>query len=405
MRTPAPTDATVREARVLLLAGQGLKADPVRAATRAAVRRTVSALGFVQVDAIQAVARAHHLILAARLDGYRPEHLKRLLEEDRSVFEHWTHDASIIPTGWLGHWVHRFQRQEARLLSAGYRWRARLGEEPERLLEDVQARVTQEGPLRSADFDLPGGGGTRHSWWGRLKPAKFALELLWHSGRLAITRRDGFQKVYDLLERTLPGPHPVAASDPSDHLEWACSEALRRLGFATPTELARFFDAVPIAAARKWSEDALQSGRIVSVRVADATGSAPRDALAQADWRRRVRNTRESARRIRVLCPFDPLLRDRDRTRRTFGFDYRFEGFVPAAKRRHGYYVMAILDGEQLVGRFDPRFDRSRGVLEIRRVRWEPGVRPSAARRQRLERAIERLAVQIGADRWSGRLA
>ena len=107
----------------------------------------------------------------------------------------------------------------------------------------------------------------------------------------------------------------------------------------------------------------------------------------------------------RILCPFDPLLHDRERTRRAFGFDFRFEGFVPAAQRRHGYYMMALLDGERLVGRIDPRLDRTRGVLEIRRTHWESGLRPSAARRRRLERALDRLADQLGAERWSGRIA
>jgi len=403
--TPGTIDVSVQDARRLLLAGQGLLADPCRPATPAAVRRTVEGLGFVQVDAIQVLERAHHLILAARLDGYRPDQLKRLLERDRSLFEHWTHDASIVPTRWLGHWVHRFRRQEARLLGPGYRWRARLGDDPERLIEEVRARVEAEGPLRSSDFERPDGGGTRHSWWGRLKPAKFALELLWHSGHLAISHREGFQKVYDLVERTLPGPHPVAPSDPDAHLDWACHEALVRLGFATPTELARFFDAVPIAAAKRWCEQAANAGRVVRVRVADASGGSPRPSFAPADWRRRLRRAPEAPREMRLLCPFDPLLRDRDRTRRTFGFEYRFEGFVPAAERKSGYYVMALLDGERLVGRLDPRLDRKRSVLEIRRVRWEPGLRPSVARRRRLERALDRLAGQVGANRWSGRLA
>jgi uncharacterized protein YcaQ len=330
--------------------------------------------------------------------------LKELLEGDRSLFEHWTHDASVIPTRWLGHWVHRFRREEARLLGPAYRWRSRLGDDPDRLLAEVQARVEAEGPLRSADF-APQGGAAKHSWWGRMKPAKFALELLWHSGRLAIARRDGFQKVYDLVERALPGPHPVAATNLADHLDWACHEALLRLGVATPAELARFFGAVPISAAQRWCEEALGAGRVVRVRVADATGGPPRTAFAPADWRRRVRNAPDPPRRVRLLCPFDPLLRDRDRTRRTFGFDYRFEGFVPASRRQYGYYAMALLDGERLVGRVDPRLDRKSGVLEIRRVHWEPGPAPSGARRRRLERALDRLAAQVGAARWSGRVA
>lgn len=101
---------------------------------------------------------------------------------------------------------------------------------------------------------------------------------------------------------------------------------------------------------------------------------------------------------MRLLCPFDPVLRDRARVQRLFCFDYRFEAFVPGPQRQYGYYVLPVLEGERLVGRVDPKYHRARGVLEIRRVFWEPGVRVTRARRLRLDEAAERLARMIGAD-------
>ena len=106
-------------------------------------------------------------------------------------------------------------------------------------------------------------------------------------------------------------------------------------------------------------------------------------------------------RRMRLLSPFEPTIRDRDRTRRLFGYDYRLECFVPAAKRRYGYYVLPLLEGERLVGRVDPKLHRDRGVLEVRGPWWEPGVDPTRARVRRLEAAIDRFSNQLGADRWT----
>jgi uncharacterized protein YcaQ len=102
-----------------------------------------------------------------------------------------------------------------------------------------------------------------------------------------------------------------------------------------------------------------------------------------------------------VLSPFEPTIRDRDRTWRLFGYDYRVECFVPAAKRRYGYYVLPLLEGERLVGRVDPKLHRDRRVLEVRGPWWEPGVDPTRARVRRLEAAIDCFSNQLGAERWT----
>ena len=104
---------------------------------------------------------------------------------------------------------------------------------------------------------------------------------------------------------------------------------------------------------------------------------------------------------MRLLNPFDPVLRDRQRTQRLFGFEYRLEAFVPAAQRTHGYYVLPILEGDRLVGRLDPKLHRDQERLEVRALWWEPGVRPSAARNCALERAVGRFAEQLGAGSWT----
>jgi uncharacterized protein YcaQ len=379
---------------MLLLQGQGLLADPARRAGPAAARKVVDALGFVQVDSIQRIERAHHLILGARLDDYRPEHLDRAAFRERALFEHWTHDASLIPVRWFHHWKPRFERTEVRLRRS--RWfGSRLGDTPDRTLKQVYERVAREGPLRSSDFarpaERPSGG-----WWD-WTPEKAALEFLWHTGQLAIHGRDRFQKIYDLTERVFPEAHARPPPEPELHVDWACREALDRLGVATPGELAAFFAAVTPAQAGGWCRRAVATGAAVAVRVEAVDGGRPRNVVAVPDWERRLRRAPAAPERMRLLAPFDPLIRDRDRLQRLFGFEYRFEAFVPAARRRYGYYILPILEGDRLVGRLDPRHDRERERIVVEQVWWEGDVRPTVARRRALADALERLARQIGA--------
>ena len=379
-------------ARRLLLAGQGLLSDPARPATPAAVAALVAQLGFVQVDSINVVARAHHLTLWSRLDDYRPALLTGLLERSRRLFEHWTHDAAVIPTGWYQHWHHRFERDAARVRANAW-WRERLGRSPDGTLEAILRRIEAEGPLGTADFEgarQPGG------WWAWSRE-KAALEYLWRTGRLAVARRVNFQKVYDLAERVLPRAATLPRSSPEAHRDWALSTAVDRLGAGTPTELAAFLRAVGPAEARAWSAAQLAEGALVEVVVGTADGSAPRRALARPGWEARALGLPPAPTRMRLLSPFDPLVRDRDRATRLFGFDYRFEAFTPKGKRRHGYYVLPVLQGERLVARVDLKHDREAGELRVQGRWWEAGAPATRRRVAALDEALARLARQVGA--------
>lgn len=381
-------------ARALFLDAQGLRDDPGRKATPKAVETLVAKLGFVQVDSISRVERAHHLILGARLDGYRPALLDRLAFEKRVLFEHWTHDAALIPIAFFPHWRPRFARFAERAQRS--RWyRERMGAEPGRTLARVQQRITHEGALRARDFER-GADRPATGWWD-WTPEKMALEYLWRTGVLAIAGRENFHKLYDLVERVLPDAH--AAPDPSldEHIEWACSSALERLTVATSAELAAFWAAISSAQAATWCRQAVSEGRIEPVSLHGVDGAKPRAAFALPGWKRRLGRLPAVPARTRLLSPFDPVLRDRKRLERLFGFDYRFEAFVPAAKRRYGYYVLSILEGDRFVGRLDPRFDRERGVLVVEKLYWEKGIRPTRARRAALNEALHGLAARIGA--------
>jgi len=391
---PAVPRLTAVQARRLLLSGSALLGAPPPGGLEGLILQ----LGYVQMDSINVLERAHHLILGSRHPGYAPAQLERLLE-GRRLFEHWTHDAAAIPLQWYPHWHRRFASSRERILASAW-WRERVGEGAEELAAQVLERVRREGPLRSADFEHPRQAG-QGAWWG-WKPQKAALEFLWHTGALAVAGRVNFNKLYDLPERVFPEAHARAVPDPQAHLDWACAGALQRLGTATPRELADFWDAVEPAQAAAWCAAAAASGSIEPVEVTGADGEKARPAYAVADWRERVAALPEPGPRLAILCPFDPVLRDRVRTQRLFAFDYRFEAFVPEARREYGYYVLPLLEGDALVGRLDVKFHRERGALEVKGLWWEKGVRPAKARLRRLRTALEELAARIGAGEVEG---
>ena len=352
----------------------------------------------MQVDSISRVERAHHLTLGARLDGYRPALLDRLAFEKRALFEHWTHDAALIPIALLPALEAalrelRGARAAQALVPRAARRRPRSARS-----RACTAASRREGPLRARDFER-GADRPATGWWD-WTPEKMALEFLWRTGRLAIAGRDGFHKVYDLIERVLPDAHAAPAPEPEAHVEWACSSALERLGVATADELAAFWRRDP-GRARRGLVSRCGVGRTASCRCR-CTASTARSrarAFALPDW-----ETRAAPRAS--PCPSAPACSRRSirccataqRVERLFGFDYRFEAFVPAAKRRYGYYVLPILERERFVGRLDPRHDRERGVLVVERLHWEPGVRPTRARLRALDDALADLAARIGAN-------
>lgn len=345
----------------------------------------------MQVDTISTVERAHHLILAARLDRYKPALLARLLErEPRRLFEHWTHDASVIPLAWYPHWRPRFERH-----ASGGRWhRQMLGDNAERVLAEVIARITAEGPLASRDFEHVGPKRAT-AWWG-WRPHKAALDRLWRSGVLHIVGRRNFQKIYDLTERAIAAHAALPRPTDEEHVAWACRTALDRLGTATAREVAHFWAAIPVAQAKSWLGRAAAAGEVLGVTIESADGSPARQAYAPLDLATRLRRAPDPPEIIRLLCPFDPVLRDRARAKRLFNFDFRFEGFVPKSKRLHGYYVMAALEGDRFIGKADVKFDRAKGVLRVPKVWWEPGV--TQQRRKGFERGVERLGAWVGAS-------
>ena len=372
-------------ARHLFLHKHLLSGRPSGPGKGADLKAVIDALGFVQLDSVNTFARAHDLILWSRKGQFRPKALQHLLHRDRKLFEHWTHDAATIPIESFAHWRLRFARDEARLAS---RWQNDRPDDFHSKIDDVLRHISDEGACTSGHVgtdESRGSGG----WWD-WHPSKTALEYLWRSGQVSVVRREGFTKVYDLTERVIPAEHLNRRHHPEETIDWCCGGALDRLGFATHGELAAFWDHVTPVEAKGWCRTALADGRIVEVDVMGVDGK-PRRSFARPDVMEI--DVPAPTPRIRILSPFDPALRDRKRAERLFGFHYRIEIFVPEAKRKYGYYVFPVIEGDKMIGRIDMK--REDGVLKVRAFWPERGVRMGGGRVEKLRNTLES-AAQFG---------
>ena len=384
----APLTISNETARALILARCGL-AGLQQASGAGALLSLIRSLGYVQLDSIRIVERAHHHILFSRHTAYRPRHLEKLQAKSPALFEHWTHDSSLIPLEHYPHWTHRFALTRSRIAH----WRERFGDD--RVLKTVRDHIAIKGASRARDFAHLGG--RTGTWWG-WGPAKAALEYLWRTGDLAVLERDGFEKVYDLAERAIPAPLRETKPSRGESLDWACSEALSRLGAATPKMLADFWGHASIPEAAKWIENEKKKDRLIDVTLVGAKDQRGFAAVARPDIETHLSELSEPTSRLRALSPFDPVLRDRERLRRIFGFDYHIEIYVPGHKREFGYYVFPLLEGSRFIGRIDMKAERSKDRLAVKALWIEPRLTLSKARRLKLENELARQA-KLGAVR------
>ena len=384
-----------KAARRLFLDRHALIEPPTGNAKGADLLALINRLGFVQVDSINTVERAYQTILGCRGRSYRPDHLRPLLEQSRCLFEHWTHDASIIPSAFLPQWQLRFARDGERIRS---RWTDWHGPAFKEKIDDVLEHVRASGPVGSGDV---GTDETRSKggWW-EWHPSKTALEYLWRSGVLSVCERRGFAKIYDLTERVYPHASTLAEPDPAETIDWACNGALDRLGFATSGEIAAFFDLITPLEAKEWCARALAQASIEEVEIEGADGRWHK-VFARPDTRQHADDLSPPPNRLSILSPFDPALRDRKRSERLFGFHYRIEVFVPEAQRRYGYYVFPVMEGDRLIGRIDVKCQRAEGQLGITAFWPEAGVALGQGRLARLEAELVRLGRFTGCNRLS----
>jgi uncharacterized protein len=369
-------------ARRILLRSQGLDGGWNLPPGLEGAAETVARLGYVQIDTITVIERAHHHVLWTRHPGYTPSMLDELLSRDRRVFEYWTHAAAYIPIR-----DYRYYLSTMRAFAQRPKTRAWLkANRP--LVRRVLDRIRAEGPLRAADFATLKE--KRGDWWD-WTPTKVALEILFLTGKLMIGERRNFQRVYDLTERVLPPEVDASRPRPREIARFVVGRALDAQGIVTVKEAGWWLeDRERVAAAL---EELVDDGEAVPVRIEGGDGATHFVRPAALDA-----IERPAPDSVRLLSPFDNSVIDRARVLRLFGFEYRIECYTPPAKRRFGYFTLPILWGDRLVGRLDPKTDRRKGIFIVRNLVLEPDFRETDALASPLAAAIRRFAAFQSCD-------
>lgn len=319
-------------------------------------------LGALQLDAIQRITRAHHHQLYNRLPRYRETQLEQA-EKRREIFEYWSHAAAYLP---MEHY--RYARVRMDRIREGQRhW----FEKNAKLCRYVLDRVRAEGALRASDF-VKGKGG----WW-EWSDEKKALEQLFQEGELMVSRREGFQKVFDLPERLLPSNTRTDAASDLDYGRYLVRTFLRAHGLGREEEIAYL---------RRHDRPLIKSAVEKMLKSGELRAFGKELMLAEDE----AVEVARPPRRVRLLSPFDPLVLQRKRLKRLFDFDYQLECYLPAHKRRFGYFCLPILYGDGFAGVVDLKADREAGLLRIEALHWLDA--PGAALKASFGRALKQFA-------------
>jgi uncharacterized protein YcaQ len=314
-------------------------------------------LGYVQIDTINVLERAHHLTLHSRISDYRKKFLHDLQAKDRKIFEYWAHAASYLPMDDYRYYLSFMERQKNPKKGS---WLERWIRKHGALTQKVKQRIRREGALGTSDFK-----DTRERkrgpWWD-WKPAKAALEILFWQGELMVKERRNFQRIYDLTERVLPADVNRVKPTEDEEKEYYIMRALHALGVATTQDINRYIGTS--GKLNKWIERMKRENSIVSVSVEGSN----RDYLMLASMdlpKMKIDN------RVHLLSPFDSAIILRDRIEDIFEFPYSLECYQPKTKRTYGYFCLPILWGNRFVGRIDPKADRHTNTLLINNLYFE----------------------------------
>ncbi|CDX37247.1 conserved hypothetical protein [Mesorhizobium sp. ORS 3359] len=353
-------------ARRIALGSQGFN-DPRPAGVpdRRHLARVLSRTGLLQIDSVSAVVRAHYMPLYSRLGPYPLALLDNAaVTRKRAVFEYWAHEASFLPVETYP--LLRWRMQRAEQGEEMYLGLAKWGRERKEMIDEIYREVADRGPIAASDIEGHKGNG---GWWG-WSEAKHAFEWLFWAGRITTAYRRGFERYYDLPERVLP---QAVLDLPEPSVEEAHRELLRisarAHGIATYGDLRDYFRLAP-GDTKDRIEELVEAGELLPVKVEgwDKPAYLHKDARIPRRIEARA-----------LLAPFDPVVFERTRTEKLFGFRYRIEIYTPAEKRQYGYYVLPFLLGDRIVARVDLRADRPASVLRVHAAYAEPDAPPATA--------------------------
>ena len=323
------------------------------------LRRVMGRVKLLQLDSVPVVIRTQYLPPFSRLGCYEPSLLDRIAYRDDEWFEAWAHEASLLPVD--DEPLLRWQKQRA---EQGETWSnlVELARRESGYVAEVLAQV-RERPLTAGELADPRR--RRGEWWGSRSLGSIALDWLFRIGAVGIRRRGNFTKEFDLLERIVPAE---VLARPTPTAEEAQRELLVRsgaaLGVGTAGDLIDYYR-LPVREGRARLREVVEAGRLETVAV---------EGWSEPAYMHPTARLPRSVDPLTVLSPFDPIVWNRSRATRLWGFDYRIEIYVPASKRVYGYYVLPVLSGEQLVARLDLKTDRAAGALRVQGAYAEPDV-------------------------------
>ncbi|HET6147044.1 MAG TPA: crosslink repair DNA glycosylase YcaQ family protein [Polyangia bacterium] len=369
----------------LFLARQHLDRPRARRLSQRSLIRLASDTGGIQIDSINVLDRAHYLTAWSRFGAYDRAAFDRLVYERRVLFEYWAHAACLVPATHFPWWRRAMLDYSLRARGWG-RWLR--SNRP--LIAKLEAAIAAGGPMGSMDF--PHEGKRSAGGWWNWKPATFALDHLWMSGRTLIHSRVNFQKRFDLAERVMAASIGLDTPSASEFRRWHVKQSLHAMGAATASDLRMYltFPRASVVEQRRAISDLLETGEVVEIAVsgggAEAAGARGATGTTAANSRwfalardlpalSRAASQRAPSRGTTLLAPFDSFLWHRQRTARLYGFDYRIEVYTPAPRRVYGYYVLPILHDGQLIGRLDAKVHRATRLLEVRSLHFEPWFR------------------------------
>lgn len=391
-------ELTNSDARRLFLFLHGLSGSLKDKDNKEALPGIIKRIGFVQIDSIKTVERAHHHILFSRCNSYDYAWLDYHLEEKRSLFENWTHDASIIPMEFFPYWGHRFLRTRDKLVGSRW-WKNRMGNDPDEICRRILNHIEQKGAAKSRDLrwnwddEFPDKSKKSSSWWG-WNPSKAALVFLWRTGKLAVAKREGFQKVYDLTERVIPDMYRNLKYSEQEYIDWNCTTAIENIGFGSHSEIANYWEGVTPQEAKTWCEKS-PNNYIMKIEIEMKDGEKVLS-WAHPDIFAWLQMVPDPPNIVRFLSPFDPLIRDRKRTQRLFGFDFKIEIYVPQSKRVYGYYVYPMLERDRFIGRIEMKSDKKSHSLIVCGFWLESGVKLTKMRQKMIESELHRWRTLLG---------
>ena len=366
MESPMPADLSfsLKQARRMALAAQGFSGRQAPAQIKAAhLNRLIDRLGVVQIDSVNALVRSHYLPLFSRLGHYSPLILEQAawsLGRRRSLFEYWGHEASLLPMTLYP--LMRWRMERARQGQGIYAQMARFGREQQATIQRVLHTVEQQGALGAGSLS------TREEragpWWD-WSDEKHALEWLFAAGLVTVAGRRGFERLYDLPERVIPGEILQTVITEAHAQRGLLLHSATALGVATEKDLRDYFRLDP-ADSRKRVAELVEDGRLLACQVQG--WKQPAYCLPVPKLPRKVAASA-------LLSPFDSLIWERSRTERLFNFRYRLEIYTPQDKRVYGYYVLPFLHNERIAARVDLRAERAHGRLAVHAVHEEePGL-------------------------------